>query len=36
MSDCGHEKIITQLQEEKRQQKLTIERLAESNKDLSM
>lgn len=34
MSDCGHEKIILQLQEEIRQLKIIIENLVESNKDL--
>jgi len=34
MSDCGHEKIILQLQEEIRQLKIIIENLIESNKDL--
>ena len=34
MSDCGHEKIISQLHEEIRQLKAIIEKLVESNKDL--
>ena len=34
MSDCGHDKIIIQLQEEIRQLKIIIEKLVESNKDL--
>ncbi len=34
MSECGHEKIILQLQEEIRQLKAIIEKLVESNKDL--
>jgi transposase len=34
MSDCDHEKIITQLQEEIKLLKAIIEKLAESNKDL--
>ena len=34
MSECGHEKIILQLQEEIRQLKIIIEKLVGSNKDL--
>ncbi len=34
MSDCDHEKIIIQLQEGMKQQKLIIENLIESNKEL--
>ena len=34
MSECGHEKIIMQLQEEIKQLKVVIKKLVESNKDL--